>query len=200
MVSLIRESLWEEAKWRGTAFGWTDNEALPPVLAPWFEKAEAAKSIFAFWRREIGEVDRQELLRVAIIRGISRRNVNAYRVVLGANPAATLRTSAVGLAVVLSRINTMEPPSSHHLDAFLANYKTAGAYWLGYCLRAPGSPNPELILDSAILKRDLYLRNAWEIGKNDLDGVGVLPGDIPVIPADHPDAPVLELLRWKQER
>jgi hypothetical protein len=200
MVSLVRESLWEEAKWKGTAFSWTDNDATPPVLAPWFENAEAAKKIFAFWRKEIGEVDKQGLLRVAIIRGISRQNVNAYRVVLGVNPAATLRTSGAGFAVMVSRVNTMEASSSHHLDAFLANYKTAGAYWLGHCLGALGSPNPELVLDDAILKRELHLRNAWEIGKNDLDGIGVLPTDDPVIPADHPDAPVLELLRWKQER
>jgi len=92
----------------------------------------------------------------------------------------------------------MEPSSSRHLDAFLANYNTAGTYWLGHSLGSDAS-NPELVLDDAILKRELHLRDAWEVGRNDLDGVGVLPRDDPVIPADHPDAPVLELLRWKQE-
>jgi hypothetical protein len=198
-VSLIRESLWDEAKWKGTAFDWTDNEAMPPVLAPWFENAEAAKKIFAFWHTEIGKEDKKELLRVAIIRGIFRQKIHAYRVVLGVNPAA-LRASGRGFAIMVARVNTMEPSSSHNLDAFLANYKTADAYQLGFCHSTPDAPNPELVMNNAVLKRELYVRNAWEIGKNDCDSVGILPTDDPVIPPDHQDAPVLELLRWKKEQ
>jgi hypothetical protein len=27
-----------------------------------------------------------------------------------------------------------------------------------------------------------------------------MPSDHPIVPVDHPDAPVLELLRWKQKQ
>jgi hypothetical protein len=200
MVSLIRESLWNEAKWKGTAFSWTTGNVMPPVLAPWFENAQAARKIFSLWREEIGNADTRELLRVTIIRGISRENSNAYRVVLGVNPAAALQASSVRVAVIVSRVNTMEPSSSHNLNAFLASYKVVGTYLLGHSIVRPGSPNPELVLDDAISKQKLHLREAWEIGRNDLDSAGILPSDHPIIPTVHPDAPVLELLRWKQEQ
>jgi hypothetical protein len=200
MVSLIRESLWNEAKWKGTAFGWSENDAMPPVLGPWFENAEAAKRIFALWRTEIGRVDTQELLRVAVIRGISQENANAYRVVLGVNPAAAMHKSGGRLAIMVSRWNTMQPPSSGNLNAFLANYKAAGTYLLAHYVDSPESPGLELVLDDAISKRELHLREAWEIGRNDPESVGIMLSDHPIIPVDHPDAPVLELLRRKQKR
>ena len=46
----------------------------------------------------------------------------------------------------------------------------------------------------------LYLRDAWAVGKNDLDSVGILPDDDPIIPADKPNAPVLELLEGKRNQ
>ena len=45
----------------------------------------------------------------------------------------------------------------------------------------------------------LHLRDAWQVGRNDLDSVGILPSDDPIIPNDQPEAPVLELLRIKRE-
>jgi hypothetical protein len=45
------------------------------------------------------------------------------------------------------------------------------------------------------------VRDAWTIGVNDIDGPGVMPDDDVSIPADRlNDAPVLELLKWKEAR
>ena len=75
MVSLIRDSLWEEATWKGTVFGcWIEDNVAIPVLAPWFQNAQAARKIFSLWHSEIGAADTKDLLRVTIIRGISQKN------------------------------------------------------------------------------------------------------------------------------
>ena len=118
-ASLIRDSLWNEAIWKGTAFGyWVHDDVTVPVLAPWFENALAAGKIFSLWREEIGIADTKDLLRVTIIRGISQKNSTAYRVVLGINPAAVSDAAGTRLAIITSRMNTMEPSSSHNLNAF----------------------------------------------------------------------------------
>ena len=79
-------------------------------------------------------------------------------------------------------------------------YKTVGSYLLAYCVAHTGKPHPPLMFANAIAKRELHVREAWEIGRHDVDCAGIHPDDDPIIPADHPDAPVPELIRWKRER
>jgi hypothetical protein len=57
---------------------------------------------------------------------------------------------------------------------------------------------PDLLKEYQILKRNLHVRQAWEIGRKDKDSVGILDDDDPIIPGDQPNAPVLDLLRWRR--
>ena len=50
-------------------------------------------------------------------------------------------------------------------------------------------------LESAIIKREIIIRNAWEIGLHDLESVAIKKGDIPIIPDNIENAPVLEVLK-----
>ncbi len=49
------------------------------------------------------------------------------------------------------------------------------------------------------MKRELYVREAWKIGRNDVDAVAIKEEDEPIIPSGQENPPVLELLRWKRE-
>ena len=52
-----------------------------------------------------------------------------------------------------------------------------------------------------VLKRHLNVREAWEIGINDIDVAGVVPDDDVQIPGGREvDAPVLQLLEWKRQK
>jgi len=52
-----------------------------------------------------------------------------------------------------------------------------------------------------LTKKQLVVRNAWEISLNDLDVPGVSPNDDVIIPPERSsDAPVLELIRWKAKQ
>lgn len=109
-VSLIRNPLWDDAKWCGTAFLFSPDRSSPPALAPMFEgREEAAKEIFAQWRRELGIRDTRERLRVAIVRGIDRANPYSYRVVIGANPKVIWSQLDVRHTVLVCRVETKEP-------------------------------------------------------------------------------------------
>ena len=197
-VSFIREALWEQAGWSGTAFLWDADNSVPPVIAPTFGDAEAAKQIFAGWRKDLGERDAGERLRLSIIRGISRANPHAYRVVIGSNLGVGSPWPKIRYWVMLARVNTMEPASPVNLERFLSNYQAVGEYYLAHAVLRQGSSAVRPITENCLIKRELNVREAWQIGRHDPDIAGILEDDDPIIPEGQDDAPVLKLLRWKR--
>ena len=194
-VSLIRESLWNKADWQG--LGFVAFPASPPILALIFGKRDPAKRIFSFWEEELGKIDEADSLRICIIRHVDKRNPHHYRVVIGSNiEQANVGKSDAFFAV--SRIHTMTPDSSQNLDSFLHAYGHFGAYFVAPAVVDSSGQYPESIGDLSLQKSELIVREAWEIGSNDLDGVGILPDDQPILPDGISDPPVNELLEWKR--
>jgi hypothetical protein len=198
-VSLIREVLWNRAGWAGTAFIVSPELDEPPILLPVFRDADAARDIFVHLQSDLGARDVQDLLRVSIIRGIRRDNPYAYRIILSSNPPSGLRTSDTRIMAIVSRVHTMEPDSSENLDTFLTRYIRIGRFWIAPCVIA-GSSFPTPLFEHRIEKQQLHVRDAWQIGKNDFDMIGVLPDDDPIIPDGMTEPPVAALLAWKRSR
>jgi hypothetical protein len=199
-VSLIRETLWSEAKWFGTGFLTSPDESSPPILAPVFEDGEAAKQIFAQWRSELGTHDTKERLRIAIIRGIDKANPFSYRVIIGANPEVAWSQADMRYTVFIYRINTMAPTSDQNLERFLDNYEAFGGYFLVPSVARGELSDLEVFWDYYLVKREIHVREAWEIGKHDIDVAAIHKDDDPIIPTGKRNPPVLELLRWKREQ
>ena len=61
---------------------------------------------------------------------MSKANPYSYRVVLGSDPSAGFSQSEITHAVMVARINTMEPSSNENLSRFLDSYKKCGQYVL----------------------------------------------------------------------
>ena len=99
---------------------------------------------------------------------------------------------------MISRLNTMDPSTDANLNTFLASYKKFGVYALAHAILPDRTSAPDLKTQNCIVKRELHVRQAWEIGPNDLDAMGVAEDDQPIIPGERPDTPVLELLRWRR--
>lgn len=198
-VSLIRIPLWEKAKWAGMAYLWNPTNQSPPALALAFGDGSAGQEIFAHWRKEIGTVDTNERLRLTIIRGISKKNVYAYRVMIGANPEVSVPDGTSKLLFMTSRIHTMEPSSGSNLCAFLENYRVVGSFLLMPALSHGASVSPELFFNSGILKHDIQFRDAWEIGPSDPDVAALRDDDDPIIPEGQENAPVFRAIEWLRE-
>ena len=95
VFSPIDIPLWDRATWRGALF--TQQYGRPPVLALLFEDRDAGLRIFEGWIDRIGKEDRNEWLRIAIIRGVSRANPAEYSVRVGANwSSSQLGESTIG--------------------------------------------------------------------------------------------------------
>ena len=197
-LSLIRETLWNEALWRGVGFSIDASGTMPPVFALLFNNQAAAEDMFSAWRSELGPTDDANQLRVAIIRKISKANPHWYRVVLGCDHTAFLKQQGVTAVGMLSRIHTLTPPSSANLDGFLAAYNSNNRYILTSARVC--SPNSMELGYNRLEKTTLVVRDAWEIGPNDPDIVAVMPNDDPFIPDGLPMPPVLDTLRMKKSR
>ena len=196
VLSPIDIPLWDRAKWRGTVFVWTPGE--PPILALGFEDGEAGQAIFRTWKERWGDGDGDDMLRVAIITGLSERNPAEYAVVVGPN-FRYVPEDKKKVFISVSRINRMSPNTSINLDNFVKVYKKMETFFLAPVrISASGGilemPSAQL----SIAKRQLDIREAWQIGENDLDVISLYEDDEPIIPAEVTDPPVNKALMRKR--
>jgi len=198
-ISLIRESLWEKTDWMGTLFATSPDGSEPPILAPVFRDFQGALQIFLDWRNNLGIRDPQERLRIAIVRGVDKTQPYSYRVVIGSNLGAEFRSADIRYTTVTSRIHKMHPQSNENLERFLQSYKKSREYFLAAAFTEEKRFEPKIIWDNYLIKRDLSVRDAWRIGRNDPDSVAIQEDDEPIIPKGEKKPPVNDLLRWKRE-
>jgi hypothetical protein len=198
IVSLIDIPLWERALWRGTMYYFDPDQAPYPILALGFEDRAAATQIFQGLVDQLGRVDRDNKLRVMIVRGIRKDNTAAYRVVVGSNLDRSEAEDRIVLMV--TRNNVMEPATTENLDRFLAVMAGRGEYLLApaHFNSKPGAIGIEVGL--AIQKSGLVVRNAWEIAMGDVDMMGLSAHDDPVIPAGVEDPPCKEAMAFLRSR
>ncbi len=198
--SVVRLPLWDKAKWR--AIGWAaipGSRQYPPWMILGFEDRHGAAELLTQLVKDVGTDDPANRLRITIVRGISRRNPSHYRVLVGTNMD---RAKFKKIGATMFRVHTMTPASTENLDQFLASFQTVGAFLLGVGVVDTKSLRPPVAMRHGyVLKRHVNVREAWQIGVNDIDIAGVLPDDDVQIPAGHEaDAPVLQLLEWKREK
>lgn len=172
--SVIDIHLWNRAGWTGTGFtGSGPNH--PPALALLFTEGEAARKIFERWRERFGPVDEQNEIYVAVVRGISAKEPTHYRVMITSRVPPALEVASEGQLLIASRIQTMQPASDANLTKFLDIYRQAGAYLLAHAVWK-GDGEPEFLFDVAILKRELTVKAASEVGEHDIEAIALAPG------------------------
>ena len=203
MLSPIDVPLWDRAKWNGTLFLWTEPLDVPPILAIGFKDGEAGQEIFREWKDKWGDEYVDNMLRVAIITGLSERNPSTYSVAIGPDFRRVVNDGNK-VFMFLSRMNRMTPETSENLDKFVAAYNEIGSFllapvWLDASRKKIGTPSFQL----AVAKKQLDIRAAWEIGENDPDISVLYEDDDPIIPAGVTDPPVnkaLARIRTMRER
>ncbi len=192
ILSPIDVPLWDRANWRATLFVCFLNA--PPILAIAFEDGEAGEAIFRAWKNQWGDEYQDDVLRLALITGVSKRKPAQYAVVIGPN-LKRLVEGDKKVTMAISRVLTMSPETSANLSNFVAAYKKVGSFFLapvqiGTSGEILDMPSPQF----AVAKQRLDIREAWQISENDPDIVA-LSDDEPIIPAGVIDPPVNKALR-----
>ncbi len=198
VLSLIDIPLWDKAQWRGAAYlSMPTVDDAPPILALGFENADAAKSIFAQWRKQFGDVDEKRRLRITILTGVDRKHPAYYKIIIGANLDQIEEKSGERL-IMASRIKLFDVDSRKNLDRFLEDFERKQRFIL-----APAhlsGAEPDVFIHDGIGQYQLFVRPAWQVGRHDVDCMGIQPDDDPIIPDDQVrDAPVLQVLERRKK-
>jgi len=184
VVSIIQESLWSQAGWRGLGFQTCEGEI--PVLIFGFENAAIGHKIFENIAKAIGDKDSNNTLRIALIRGIDSQNLAHYRVAV----TSDLDRSEDGSSRVqagLSRLHTMTPSSSENIDRFLKDYEVRKK-----CHVATVNAKGKLV--SHLITSGVVVMYAWEIDENDQEISAIKPDDDIFVPADVENPPISRAL------
>ncbi|WXF86640.1 hypothetical protein WDV92_21070 [Pseudomonas syringae pv. atrofaciens] len=184
VVSLIQESLWNQAGWRGLGFQTYEIEI--PVMIFVFENATIGYKIFENIAKTIGEKDSNNALRIALIRGISRQNPAHYRVAVTSN-LKRFGDGASKVQTALSRLHTMTPSSSENIDRFLKDYEVRKK-----CHVATVNAKGKLV--SHLITSGVVVMHAWEIDENDQEISAIQPDDDVFIPISMENPPITRAL------
>ena len=190
--SIIDMPLWSRADWTGTG-SLVAPPGEPLVMGLAFRNLIEGVRIFEGWRTRFGTVDEDEAIRVAIVLGISRRNPAHYAVTIGRTIGGDMFPPG-GQFISLTRFQRMEPATRENLDRFIDAFRREGSFLLAPMPMRTALREADFRTDVGILKRRLEIRQAWEIGPQDLDTIIIRPDDDPVLPQDGTVAPVVETL------
>ncbi|MFZ3031468.1 MAG: hypothetical protein WA082_00335, partial [Candidatus Moraniibacteriota bacterium] len=194
--SIIRMHLWDNAEWKGVFYQTAEN--MPPVVAILFTDEKMARAIFKDWKETFGNEDKEEVIHISAVRGIDAKNPAWYRV--GVGTKTDPKTFAGGAVTSVTRLHTLNAKTTENLDRFTESFKQWGLYLFAPAVMRLGEERPEVFIKEGIVKREFTIKDAWEIGPNDLDMVLITPDDTdPIIPAGVTDAPVLETMKKKKE-
>ena len=103
---------------------------------------------------------------------------------------------------ITNKVMTMTPESDVNLNGFLHAFARFGAFFItsGFAeMTKTRMGVPDIFFEHSILKRELDVKWARDIGLNDQDSVGILLEDDPIFSSDE-EAPVTKLLEWKRNR
>lgn len=200
ILSIIDIPAWNQAKWSGSFFMVYPEGQFPPCLGLLFKDERAARKIFEAWLEDIGQKDMREQIRISLLTGVDSKNPSYYRVHIGSNINAFEPKTENKQVLMVSRINTMTPHDTKNLDMFLEAYKQHGVYCILPAIYEDGKPEPKVLSDLFIFKKELQVRPAWEVGDNDDDFMAIQPDDQPNIPDNVKNAPVLKALERKKNK
>lgn len=194
ILSLIDIPVWDKADWCGTFFMMYHEADYPPSIGFVFREETFARKIFENWIKRFGNIDKESLLRVALITGLDKKHATHYAVHIGTNVELQHDIKKSDQLIMVSRYCRMKPPNSANLDNFLGVYKKYNTYYLLPAVLKNGEKYPKPIEELAILKQGLVVKPAWEIHEHDQDLIILSVDDEPVIPAGIKNAPIIKAL------
>lgn len=191
--TIINNELWDNAKWK--AFGFFSLPNIPFGLILSFENIDYGKKIFNEWIDKYGKVDSNEEISITIIKGIDKNNPYWYKVFI--SKKINKNTMSDGQFISLSsRFHRMEPTNSTNLNNLVNGYNAFKKYVI---VPAHIDSNFQMtpIFELGIMKNELTIKDAWEIGIHDFEKVVITEDDDPIIPDNTNDAPILKVLEEK---
>ncbi|UXN03099.1 hypothetical protein [Bartonella sp. HY406] len=193
----VNPRLWDAAEWKGMVYG-VMKLGHPPVVGLTFSNGQKGEAIFKNWRERFGNEDHNEEIYISVIRGIDQQNPFYYRVHITHNFDA-LPEKKGKMVVNTSRMNTMMVNDHKNLEMFCHHLNACGAYVLVPAILSEAGLY-EFRMELGIIKRKFCLREAWQIGANDIDRIAIRPDDDVIIPKEENSPPIHELIKFREKQ
>lgn len=181
--SIIDIDLWNEAKWKGMAFVSDPSLKAPPIAGFLFENEQAGDKIFCSLKKQFGDIDYKDEIRLSFIGGISKDRPLDYKVHIGSDWKVIVRKMEIAglnphesLFMGVTRIHEMNPPKgSKNLEVFKHAYNYYKKYYITNVKIINGQLQPEF--QNLIEKKKIHFRNKSDVVKdpNDEDIVVFAP-------------------------
>lgn len=194
VCSIIDDSLWNKARWNGFGSFIANNKF---YIAISFHDVNVATQIFDDWIKEFGQDDKEDSIRISIIKGVNKEHPYWYRVHICKNIQKQKELNGKHF-ITTSRFHEMNANNPINLNFLIQNYSICKEFIL--CPAMTMEQTLQMLPDfsKGIIKHELIIRNAWEIGVNDVDSVVIKLDDNLIIPDNINNPPVIELLEKKR--
>lgn len=181
LSTVIDLELWDKAKWSGMAFMSDPSLKEPPVACFMFKEEKIGEKIFKNLKKEFGDVDKKEELRLSFVEGISSKKPRDYKVHFGQSRDVQIsKLKDYGLdpndsmLMIISRIQEMNPPTD---PSSLTVFKHAFSHFKEYYMTNLVTHNGQIVpsFSNMIKKKSVVFRKMSDVvkDKNDEDYVVV---------------------------
>lgn len=196
VISIIQDKFWNKATWKGFGPFFAPHIGFGLFLA--FENGDAGKAIFEDWIKRFGKEDKNDIIKITIIKGVNKRNPYWYKVHISANIQSQLFDSRERYISVTARFHQMTPDNPLNIQRIEQAIGINRKFLFCPAEITKDGKDVEPFFEKAIIKNSIDIINAWELGINDPAGVVIHNDDDPIIPSEVKNAPVLEILRKRK--
>jgi hypothetical protein len=193
VISIIQNILWEKAKWKGFGPFSAPNVGFGIFLA--FENGNAGKSIFEEWIKRFGKEDKDDIIKLTIIKGVNKKNPFWYKVHITANIHSQSFSNKERYIAVAARFHQMTPTNSENIQKIEQLIRSKSKFLFCPGELSKDGKDVEPYFDYAIIKSTIEIINAWELSLNDPACVVIQKDDDPMIPPGIKNAPILEIIK-----
>lgn len=169
--SVIDIHAWNKAQWKGVVYAQFEASR-PSCMAFLFENREAGKKLFEHWRKRFGKEDTNEEIFLSIIQQLPKQNKHHYCVLATSKLPDPDSFTPQKVTTMVSRYLIMTPDSSTNLEGFLESYNKLKSFYIAPAF-LDDSGKPELLFDLSILKRNLTVKLAVDVGEHDIQAIAL---------------------------
>jgi hypothetical protein len=175
LSTIIDLELWDKAKWSGMAFMSDPSLQAPPVACFMFKNEKVGEEIFRGLKKQFGDVDKKEEMRLSFVEGISSTKPRDYKVHFGQSRDVQIsKLKDYGLEphdsmlMIISRIQEMCPPTE---PSSLTVFKHAFSHFNEYYVTNLVTNNGEIMpsFSNMIKKKSAVFRQMTDVIKDEND-------------------------------
>lgn len=200
--SVISLSLWDAARWQGTAYLNPTPACFLPGIAFMYENEDSAREIFQEWKKKLGAYDRDDKIGIRIIKKIDKNNPYFYRVAVGENSQPDQHE---GYKLILSptRYCMMRPTNNVNLAGFEKQFQTFPRYIIMPGVFTNDRQGVRLLPDCMLQKNKSSLKifDAYKMEPQDIISTATITAmDDPLIPSGQEKSFIVNLINERKNR